>query len=52
MSNLMRPNKFMKHALDLASKAKDELGTLPYAAVVVLKENIVGEGYQSSTSII
>lgn len=44
MSNLMRPNKYMKHALDLASKAKDDPGTLPYAAVVVLNDNIIGEG--------
>lgn len=44
MEKSVLPDKFMQRALDIAATAQHQSGILPYAAVVVLDEKIIGEG--------
>ena len=43
-------NKFMARAIEIAREAVDTDGTLPYAAVVVLDGEIIGEGLNRSVA--
>ncbi len=40
----MTPNQLMDRAIEIARSALDELGTLPYGAVVARDGEIIGEG--------
>ena len=44
MEKSVLPDKFMQRALDIAATAQNQSRILPYAAVVVLDEKIIGEG--------
>lgn len=47
----MTPDEFMARAIEIADKAKDEDGALPYGAVVVLDGKIVGEGLNRALAL-
>ena len=47
----MPPTTPMNRALEIAATAADEPGALPYAAVVVLDGNIVGEGLNRAMAL-
>ena len=49
VSDAQFDERFMRHALGLAQRAKDE-GEVPVGAVVVLEERVIGEGWNRPIS--
>ena len=47
----MNREDFMARAIEIATSAADEEGALPYGAVVVLDNKIVGEGLNRAVAL-